>query len=122
MVDLEKRKKLHKILDLVMDINGFEGKLQPSAKGSPTAFFYFQGHVEACDISVHKNGWDAGMMPDKDMKVYLDWNYASENLDKIINELEKFQKEFLSAPESQEKQEQIRNTDLSMDTNKVEGK
>lgn len=100
MVDLEKRKKLHKILDLVMDINDFEGKLQPSAKGSPTAFFYIQGHVEACDISVHKNGWVAGMMPDKDMKVYLDWNYASENLDKMINELEEFQKEFLSAPES----------------------
>lgn len=59
-----KRKDLHKILDLVLDINGLEGRWREVSGNLPTVFFYFHGHVGSVDVSVHTSGWGDELHPD----------------------------------------------------------
>ena len=61
MISKEKRKKLHQMLDLVIDIN--------NAKAN--AFFDFSGHVDGVQVEVHKNGWASSISPDLGKMIFL---------------------------------------------------
>ena len=72
------RKKLHEILDLVLDLD---------EQGETDAFFDFAGHVEQIAVRVYKDGWTYENEADCDMRTYLDEHVSTKNLDKIIKEL-----------------------------------
>ena len=61
MISKEKRKKLHQILDLVIDINNTKAN----------AFFSFSGHVDDVKVDVHKNGWEISNSPDLGELIFL---------------------------------------------------
>lgn len=53
-----RREQIHKLLDLVLDINGI-GKRQKKITGSqPTAFFEFVGHVGWVEADVRPCGYE----------------------------------------------------------------
>ena len=86
----EKKEKLHKILDLVLDINAYEGKSDDSL---PKAFFTFHGHCNWVDVSIYVEGWRSGKEPliRDDCYIDRDVNDAEESdreLSKIIKKLE----------------------------------
>lgn len=90
MTDWEKRAALHKIFDLVLDINGL-GKRKRSLTGDkPTAFLDFSGHTAAIEVWVYENGWSSES-PEKPRRVsaYLDCPDCLRELRQMIEELEK---------------------------------
>lgn len=51
------RKKIHGLLDDVLDINGIGERAQCITGSLPTAFFSFSGHIGSLDVEVFDNGW-----------------------------------------------------------------
>ena len=72
------RKKLHEILDLVLDLN---------EQGKTHAFFDFEGHVKKVAVRVYKDGWKWANEPDLYMGTYIDNLGSPEHLENIIKEL-----------------------------------
>ncbi len=81
------REKLHKILDLVLDIN---------ESGKATTFMTFSGHVNGITVSAHMPKWEVNSDPDIRDEVYLNKPeeplYGTTTLDAVIENLEKVQK------------------------------
>ncbi len=92
MNDKEIRKKLHKILTLVTDINGIEPRKRSISGYMPTVFMYFNGHVASLEVELHENGWQPDEDPDKRWNVYLDSEETLNELDNLITELEEFKR------------------------------
>lgn len=59
-----KREQIHRLLDLVLDINGLEERKQSVTGNLPTAFFDFSGHVGWVDVQIFTNGWTPDKSPD----------------------------------------------------------
>ena len=87
----EKREKLHRILDLVLDINSFERRSVEITGDKPTAFLYFHGHVSSLNVSIHENGWVPYACPTYQREVYFD--EEKQELDEVIEMLEKIKEE-----------------------------
>lgn len=62
--DLSRRRDLHKLFDLVLDINGVDQRKQEITGELPTAFFYFNGHTASAEAEVHDKGWYSHAIPD----------------------------------------------------------
>ena len=52
------RKKLHEILDIVLDTNGQEPRSRERTGTMPTVFLSFSGHVSKISIDIYPNGWE----------------------------------------------------------------
>ncbi len=86
----EKKEILHNILDLVLDINAYEGKGDDSL---PKAFFGFSGHCNLLQVEVYVEGWGVKKKPLIEEECYIDRNKndareSDRNLRKIIKRLE----------------------------------
>lgn len=81
------REKMHKILDLVLDIN---------ESGKAHTFMTFSGHVNSVIVSAHMPKWKVNSDPDIRDEVYLDKPekplYGTTTLDAVLEHLEKVQK------------------------------
>lgn len=79
----DKKEKLHKILDLILDINCFENK-DGIDDNKPKTMFEFMGHANSISIRVFAEGWSPEKKPDiRHVVLGID-----ENLNKVITELE----------------------------------
>lgn len=74
------RKKLHEILDLVLDLNEQE---------KTHVFFDFAGHVEGLTVRVYKEGWRYDNEPDLYETIYVD-TASSQEVEKLIEEVTNF--------------------------------
>lgn len=98
----EKREKMHKILDLVLDINEFEERQRRNTGDKPTVFMSFDGHTCCLRVNVYKEGWES--FEDKGLEKYKKYlaegTYAfDDSLESIITSLDNIkrrqrQKEF----------------------------
>lgn len=71
-VETHRREAIHRLLDLVLDINGLEERKQEITGNLPTAFFEFCGHTCKVAVDVCSSGWAAGVSPDIRVSAYLD--------------------------------------------------
>ena len=79
--EYSKRVALHKLLDVVLDINGVEERNRDITGYRPTVFLRISGHVGIVDIEVHRHGWTQGDRPE-----FSEWvNF--DNLDNLIEDL-----------------------------------
>lgn len=46
------RELMHKILDIVLDTNGFESRAREETETFPTVFLQFSGHVSTLDVDL----------------------------------------------------------------------
>ena len=76
-----KRKMVHQLLDLALDINGLERRKQEITGNLPTVFFNFSGHICVVDIGICADGWYPGA--DKDKGLWLDAKDQKKLLDGI---------------------------------------
>ena len=56
----KQREQLHKLLDIVIDGNGFERRDREYTGTLPSLFFDFSGHVNSVEIRLFPDGWKAG--------------------------------------------------------------
>lgn len=75
--ELENRKKLHEILDIVLDTNSLYSRKRAETGTLPTVFMNFSGHVSQINIDVHPDGWgpdSTGLDPNfkESFLVYVD--------------------------------------------------
>lgn len=76
-----KRKQIHKLLDLALDINGLETREQNITDNLPTAFFDFSGHVGRVNVRIYSTGWASGK--DTDNEIWPHANRLSELADAV---------------------------------------
>lgn len=88
---MEKRELLHKILDLVLDINGDGVRDREITGDKPTAFFNYSGHCHVLDVSINIHGWKADEEADINEYIYLYKIDATRRLERLIKELEDVQ-------------------------------
>lgn len=84
-----RRKKIHKILDQVLDINGLEARSKKKTGYKPTAFLDMRGHVGTISVWIYKNGWDHEA--DTDYKAEIKMNgdlYGFDNIYSVIRDLD----------------------------------
>lgn len=86
--DKRDRGEFHRVLDLVLDINGMEERQRKKTGNKPTAFLYFYGHTTELEVSVHSEGWDSDDYPDFKAIAYPDGRRGL-SMDKLIADLEK---------------------------------
>lgn len=55
-----RRQEIHKILDLVLDINGLCPRKQDKTGNLPTAFMDFRGHTAGISVRIDRKGWYYG--------------------------------------------------------------
>lgn len=59
-IEKNRRRDIHRVLDLVLDINGLEARKQGKTGTLPTAFFEFSGHVALMEARICEKGWESG--------------------------------------------------------------
>lgn len=70
-----RRKKIHDVLEMVLEINGTHPRTRALTGNKPTAFFEFSGRTASTHAHVHKNGWSPYEPADF-------WKYSrNENID-----------------------------------------
>ena len=91
-VEKMRRKKVHEILEMVLEINTTYERRQEVTGNKPTAFFWFNGHTASLDISVYQNGWYP------DCREYQNFNTIFEySMDELLEELSNRKKELQDA-------------------------
>lgn len=78
-----RRKALHRLLDLVLDINGLSARKRSVSGNLPTAFFAFHGHTASADIRVFFQGWGSETLPDYEEDIW-----ATDDINSRIKALE----------------------------------
>lgn len=87
------RAKVHKVVDLVLDINGLCPRRRSETGDKPTAFMCFSGHVAGISVDICKNGWSDDIEKyDMSVNVYLD-NENAKCMNDMIRHLEEFKNE-----------------------------
>ena len=56
-IEKMRRKKIHEVLEIVLEINSTQERVQGVTGRKPTALFAFSGNVPDVDVIVDKNGW-----------------------------------------------------------------
>lgn len=70
--DKARKKEIHKLLDLVLDINGLSKRRGDLTGHLPTAFFRFSGHTAMISIEIFKDGWESNQYSDFYEHAYSD--------------------------------------------------
>lgn len=83
------RAALHRLLDVVLDVNGFEKRQREKTGDKPTVFFELFGHTAECEVRVHKTGWAEDERSDMGSCFYFD---RPLEIDELINLLEKLKR------------------------------
>lgn len=67
-----RRRDIHQILDMVLDINGLTERKRDKTGDLPTAFFEFLGHVAGINVSINEHGWHDEANEEKKFNAYTD--------------------------------------------------
>ena len=83
------REQLHRLLDVVLDVNGFEARSREETGEKPTVFIDISGHVARCLVRVHKTGWAKGETDDLGSEFHFDEPMKIDELIKRLGKLKR---------------------------------
>ena len=92
-VEKMRRKKVHEILEMVLEINGTYSRRRGLTGNKPTAFFHFSGHTAGVAVNVYNDGWGSGRLSDHGMESYIDVHINGAELADLKNEIENVMEE-----------------------------
>ena len=81
-----RRRDIHRILDMVLDINGLDARMKSKTGDLPTAFFEYSGHVTLVAVRVYKNGWYPEADPDIRLEEFTKDPNGTQNLHMQLEE------------------------------------
>ena len=81
MLGKEKRKKIHQIVELALDVS----------QGKPDVFVNYSPHTQQLDVFVYEQGWRSGADYDKQTTLYLEGCMRAElnDFNKVIRQLKR---------------------------------
>lgn len=82
----ENRRKLHELLDIVLDTTGFDGRQVRYTGNLPSMNFYFYGHIGAVSVYMHTEGWKQGNAADRDWFIETDRPIEDYEIDDVREE------------------------------------
>ena len=83
-----RRKMIHEILDIVLDINTTQPRQKKRTGNKPTAFFSFSGHTSDIHAAVYEHGWSLhGIRQEKVYGAYADSCCGYFGLGKMLGNL-----------------------------------
>lgn len=92
-VEKMRRKKVHEILEMVLEINTTYSRKRALTGNKPTAFFNFSGHTAGVDVNVYNDGWIFGNSSDHAMRAYIDAHIKDAELTDLKNEIKNVMEE-----------------------------
>lgn len=92
-VEKMRRKKVHEILEMVLEINGTHSRQRELTGNKPTAFFCFSGHTAGVTVNVYNDGWDYWNSSSHVMESYIDVHIDGAELTDLKNEIENVMEE-----------------------------
>lgn len=92
-VEKMRRKKVHEILEMVLEINGTYSRQRALTGNKPTAFFRFLGHTAGVAVNVYNDGWSSGNLSDHALRSYIDVHINGAELADLKNEIENIMEE-----------------------------
>ena len=95
-IEKMRRKKIHEVLEMVLEINTTQKREQEITGRKPTAFFTFSGHVADVDVSVYPNGWSFTRGAEGRWSSEAFINHAGD-MDQLLEELAEKKKELQNA-------------------------
>ena len=92
-----RRKKIHDVLDMVLEINTTYPKQRINTGTMPTAFFDFSGHVSKVYVQIIKDGWDINGNLNNPGNISLDASVKFNQMEELKGKVEKIQEELRHA-------------------------
>lgn len=83
----ENRRKIHEILDIVLDTNTLERRTSDRTGTLPTVCFRFSGISGCVEAELYPNGWSGGMNSEV-FSFYTDEEISQERIDTLRRECE----------------------------------
>lgn len=87
-----RRRDIHRILDMVLDINGLEARKREITGSKPTVFLSFSGHVAKIEVSIHECGWFPYCKEDRVFRAYID---NPDSLKRAVKEMARYCREVI---------------------------
>lgn len=81
MLGKEKRKKIHQIMDLALDIS----------QGKPDVFVQYSPHTQQIDVQIYEQGWGVDIDCDSKTILYIQGQLANKlsDFNKVIRNLKR---------------------------------
>lgn len=64
-IEKNRRRDIHRILDMALDINGLGSRMRDTTGNKPTVFVELMGHIARMEVRVYSQGWDSHCLADK---------------------------------------------------------
>lgn len=87
MMQQENRRKIHEILDIVLDTNTLERRTSGETGTLPTTYFSFSGISGCVKAELYPNGWSGGTNSEV-FSFYTDEEISQERIDAMRRECE----------------------------------
>lgn len=96
-VEKMRRKKVHEILEMVLEINTTHPRSFDRTGDKTTASFMFSGVVASVDASIYRDGWDFGKKMDFFAHAYIDASFEGLRIEDIKSKLKDITEELRHA-------------------------
>ena len=92
-----RRKKIHDVLDMVLEINTTYPRQRKNTGTMPTAFFDFSAHVSRVYVQIIKDGWNSNSNLNNPGNISLDASVKFNQMEELKGKIEKIQEELRHA-------------------------
>lgn len=96
-VEKMRRKKVHEILEMVLEINSTHPRQRKYTGTLPTAFFEFSGHVSRLYITIYKDGWNSNGNLDDPGRISMNLRTKFDEMEDLIRTLKDITEELRHA-------------------------
>lgn len=96
-VEKMRRKKVHEILEMVLEINGTHPRNFDRTGDKTTASFTFSGVVASVEADIYRDGWDIGKKMDFFVHAYIDTSLEGLRIEDIKSKLKDITEELRHA-------------------------
>lgn len=92
-----RRKKVHEILEMVLEINGTHPRSFDRTGDKATASFTFSGVVASVEAEIYRDGWDFGKKMDFFVYAYIDTSFEGLRIEDVKSKLKDITEELRHA-------------------------
>lgn len=96
-VEKMRRKKVHEILEMVLEINTTYPRRAELTGDKPTAHFEFSGHVSSLYVQIQKSGWKKSGNLNEPDNAWLDASTDPGEMERLKKKIKEIQEELRHA-------------------------